>query len=66
MAMYMPWNKNCRDCVYFFGNNDFSCTCNYIFIKGHSRGCPPGDGCTVKEKRKRNRRMQSDRGKEND
>lgn len=61
---YRKWNKNCRDCVYFFGINDPSCTCNYIFMEGHSRGCPPGDECTVKVKRKRKRRMQSDRMKE--
>lgn len=43
----------CRGCIYFQKNDK---SCNYIFIEGHSRGCPPGKDCirkTVKLKRKR-------------
>ena len=45
--------KNCHDCKYFYGNTDFDVCCNYIFVTGRRRPCPPGDGCTVKVKRKR-------------
>lgn len=42
-----PNKEYCKGCVYwgcrhYVGN---SC-CNYIFIEGHSRGCPPGKDCT--------------------
>lgn len=48
-----PEHKNpCEGCKYWFGNNEFSICCNYIFIKGHRRPCPPGNECTVKETRK--------------
>jgi hypothetical protein len=44
-----PNKKYCEGCVYwgcrhYVGN---SC-CNYIFVNGHSRGCPPGKDCTEK------------------
>lgn len=42
----------CRGCIYFGGENYLNASCNYIFIVGHSRGCPPGDGCTVRKGRK--------------
>lgn len=47
-------NKNksgCEGCVYFYGDYEISSCCNYIFIKGKQRPCPPGDGCTVREER---------------
>ena len=46
-------DENCRDCKYFYGYTDFDVCCNYIFVTGRRRPCPPGDGCTVKVKRKR-------------
>ena len=46
-------DENCHDCKYFYGNTDFDVCCNYIFVTGRRRPCPPGDGCTVKVKRKR-------------
>lgn len=54
-----PNKKYCKDCVYwgcrhYVGN---SC-CNYIFIEGHSRGCPPGKDCTKKVVGKRKRTME--------
>ena len=39
-------NNNCIDCRFFQTGS-----CSYIFIVGHSRPCPPGRECTVKEKR---------------
>lgn len=45
--------EHCRGCIYFGGENYMNASCNYLFIVGHSRGCPPGAGCTVrKEKQK--------------
>lgn len=57
----MRHNKNCVSCIYFGGQFDENCCCNYIFVSGHARPCPPGDGCTVKIRRPRDRRMRSDR-----
>ena len=45
--------KNCHDCKYFYGHSDYVACCNYIFVTGKRRPCPPGDGCTVKVKRKK-------------
>ena len=42
----------CRGCAYFGGENYMNATCNYVFIVGHSRGCPPGEGCTQRKERK--------------
>lgn len=53
--------KNCKDCVYFHGQFDENCCCNYIFEEGHSRPCLPGALCTVKKPRERSRRMRWDR-----
>lgn len=53
-------NRNCRDCVYFGGGYDESCTCNYIFVRHTHRPCPPGDACTVKILRRRRRRMKAE------
>ena len=54
-------NKYCRDCIYFQGTSDSVCTCDYIFIVGTKRPCDPGEGCTAKVKRRRKRKMYSDR-----
>lgn len=42
----------CKGCKYWFGDYEYNQCCNYIFIKGHRRPCPPGEKCTVKETRK--------------
>ena len=47
----------CVGCRYWGGESYISGTCNYIFIKGHSRGCPPGTGCNVREERRKPRRL---------
>lgn len=36
-------SRYCSGCVYF---GSYLRNCDYIFIEGHSRGCPPGKGCT--------------------
>ena len=36
----------CSDCRFFEHGS-----CSYIFKVGHSRPCPPGEDCTVKETR---------------
>ena len=37
--------KFCRGCHYL-GEYGASACCDYILMTGHSRGCPPGEGCT--------------------
>lgn len=59
-------DKYCENCIYFHGWSDNGLCCNYILMKGVSRPCDPGKGCTVKIKRKRKRRVQADRRKENE
>lgn len=47
-------NKNksgCEGCIYFFGDYEISSCCNYIFIMGEPRPCPPGKDCTVRYER---------------
>ena len=46
-----PNSEFCTGCRYWDGNSGCHC-CNYIFIEGHRRPCPPGKGCTVKKLRK--------------
>lgn len=41
--------KGCIGCFYFRGSIYTNRCCNYIFIEGHSRGCPPGEGCTKRK-----------------
>ena len=50
-------DKFCLDCSYYQGWFDQNCGCNYILIKGESRKCDPGTGCTKKVKRKRKRKI---------
>lgn len=38
----------CEGCRYFFGHYQQNACCNYIFMVGHRRPCPPGKDCTVK------------------
>ena len=39
----------CTGCRFFFGDWEHNRCCNYIFLTGHRRPCPPGEGCTAKE-----------------
>ena len=45
----------CKGCVYWGGDSENNACCNYIFVKGHRRPCPPGKDCTEKIKGKRYR-----------
>jgi hypothetical protein len=48
-------NKNktgCEGCIYYSADYEVNKCCNYIFIKGKRRPCPPGNECTVKIERK--------------
>lgn len=40
----------CTGCRYFFGAYEHNRCCNYIFVTGHRRPCPPGKECTVNRK----------------
>lgn len=44
-------DKHCEGCFYYRGEYVNNKCCNYIFIRGTKRPCPPGEGCTVKEER---------------
>lgn len=44
--------RYCRGCTYWGGGNESAACCNYIFMEGQRRPCPPGKGCTVKRLRK--------------
>lgn len=41
----------CDGCAYFGGEHYINRSCNYIFIEGHSRGCPPGADCTKRKEK---------------
>ena len=41
-----PNKKHCTGCAYWGGAYEHNACCNYIFVEGHSRPCPPGKGCT--------------------
>lgn len=49
-------NRNCRDCKYFHGHDGSVLSCNYIFMEDKKRPCEPGEGCTVKVRRRRRRK----------
>lgn len=56
----MRLHHSCQGCAYWrpLGIESGSVWfCSYILTKGHSRPCLPGEGCTVKELRKRPERM---------
>ena len=44
----MMQRNPCSGCKYYFGDYIANRCCNYIFVEGHRRPCPPGDGCTAK------------------
>lgn len=51
-AIPNPNSQYCKGCRYWDGNSGCHC-CNYIFIEGHRRPCPPGKECTVRKAKKR-------------
>ena len=58
MCVVNPNKKYCKGCVYWGGDYENNYCCNYIFIEGHRRPCPPGKGCTEKTLGKRKRTME--------
>lgn len=48
-----PNEKYCKDCYYWTGINSSCFCCNYIFYENRKRPCPPGEGCTVKRRKRR-------------
>ena len=51
--IHNPNSKYCEGCIYFQGDS-MRC-CNYIFIVGNRRPCPPGKDCTVKRYQNQNK-----------
>ena len=47
----------CKNCIYCVVWNRWMMMCSYFLETDKRRPCPPGTGCTVKEKRKRKRRV---------
>ena len=45
--------RNCRDCVYSCKLAAGFLVCEYLLITDKIRPCPPGKGCTVKIKQKK-------------
>ena len=50
--------SNCDNCVYRTVIGGTS-GCNYLFVTGKRRPCPPGDECTVKVGREVKRRKKA-------
>lgn len=48
----LTYDLACKGCVYL-GRAGSIGICNYIFMKGKPRPCPPSKDCTVKETKKR-------------
>jgi len=53
--VHNPYMKYCKGCYYYGGGCETTATCNYIFIVGHRRPCPPGKDCTVKKAKRKPR-----------
>lgn len=53
----MKHKHPCTGCRYFFGAYEGVRCCNYIFVVGHRRPCPPGKECTEHTKYAAVRRM---------
>lgn len=50
----MVIDRACKGCIYLGRAGCHGC-CDYIFIKGKPRPCPPGKACTVKETKRKKR-----------
>ena len=48
---YLQSIRKCKKCRYSVTYNTHLCLCLYWEIMGHRRPCPPGEVCTVFEKR---------------
>jgi len=54
---FTPDTSRCVSCLYFHGQFDENCCCNYIFDVGERRPCPPGAACTVYRRRSAERAL---------
>ena len=54
------YDKACTGCIHLGWIGGYIGCCNYIFHKDERRPCPPGKGCTVKEKKKKGRAKKDD------
>lgn len=54
---YKDGRKYCVGCGYFYGYYEGSRCCNYIFVRGEKRPCPPGKDCTERRSKTKNRRQ---------
>lgn len=49
-------DKHCKGCIYYSkAYRGWEC-CTYCVEHEHSRGCPPGEGCTKKETRRKRKK----------
>ena len=54
-------DRHCLNCHYYQGNSESDMCCCYMLITDMRRPCPPGQGCTVRIKRKRQRKTDAER-----
>lgn len=57
MAKMKTYTRACAGCIYFGWANSYLGCCNYIFMEDKRRPCPPGKGCTVKQKKKKEKKV---------
>ena len=57
---WRPYDRACKGCIYFGWIGGYHGCCNYIFIAGERRPCPPGKDCTVKKTKKRGRKKKGE------
>ena len=50
------YDRACAGCVYL-GWASYLGYCKYIFVEDKRRPCPPGKGCTVKKKIKKEKKV---------
>ena len=47
------YTRACLGCIYMGWVGGWYGCCNYIFMEGKRRPCPPGKDCTVKTKKRK-------------
>lgn len=57
---WRTYDRACKGCIYMGWIGGYLGCCNYIFMAGKPRPCPPGKGCTVKETKKRGRKKKGE------
>lgn len=51
------YDRACVGCIYHGWINGYLGFCNYILMTSKRRPCPPGKGCTVKQKKKKEKKV---------